>query len=235
MTSMERRATPMASVRAGAAETIRATERVAAGRGEPEVMRAEFFDRDAVDVARELIGTELLVDGVGGIVVETEAYLRDDQASHSFRGRTQRNAAMFGPPGTAYIYRSYGIHWCLNAVCRSGSAVLFRAIEPVAGLDRMRGRRGVAQLNLLMSGPGRLSQALGIDLACNGLSLLEQPFSFRASATRQPLVIGPRIGITKAAERPWRFGLAGSSFLSRRFPTPSSSVSHEACDAANVG
>ena len=190
-------------------------------------MRAEFFDRDAVEVARDLIGAQLLMAGVGGIVVETEAYLRDDPASHSFRGRTARNSAMFGAPGTAYVYRSYGIHWCLNAVCRPGSAVLFRAIRPTNGLDLMRARRNLESEVLLMSGPGRLCQAMDVDLACNGLSLLEQPFSLLAGEGHA-VVTGPRIGITKAADKPWRFGMAGSPFLSRRFPKPSRPSSDEA-------
>lgn len=197
-------------------------------------MDKDFFDRNAVDVARDLVGAELLLRDIGGIVVGTEAYLPDDPASHSFRGRTLRNAAMFGEPGTAYIYRSYGIHWCLNAVCKPGSAVLFRAIEPMVGTHVMVERRGVPQPTLLASGPGRLCQALGIDLECNGCRLLEPPFSLRASSMPLQVVSGPRIGITKAVEKPWRFGLANSRFLSRRFPAPTSLGSDQAYRPSDV-
>lgn len=177
-----------------------------------------FFDSNAVDVARDLIGVELLVDGVGGIVVETEAYLPDDPASHSFRGKTQRNAAMFQEPGTAYVYRSYGLHWCLNAVCEPGSAVLLRAIQPTIGLNIMRERRNVEAPRLIASGPGRLCQALAIDISHNGASLLDDPFSLsHRPRMPQKIVSGPRIGISRAVEKPWRFGLEGSPFLSRRF------------------
>jgi DNA-3-methyladenine glycosylase len=181
-------------------------------------MEQAFFDRSAVDVARSLIGVELLVGSVGGIIVETEAYMSDDAASHSFEGRNQRNAAMFGSPGSAYVYRSYGLHWCLNAVCLSGSAVLLRALEPTAGVETMIARRGVDRLELLAAGPGRLCQALAVDFTHNECSLLEPPFELRWEADERAIVTGRRIGITRDAERPWRFGLAGSRYLSRRFP-----------------
>lgn len=178
------------------------------------------FARKASDVARALIGTTLLVDGVGGIVVETEAYEADDPASHSFRGETPRNAAMFGPPGRAYVYRSYGIHWCFNAVCSGNGAVLIRAIEPTAGLDRMRRRRGTENPRLLCSGPGRLGQALGIDRSLDALPLDRPPFDWQAAGSRGGILAGPRIGISKAVDHPWRFCLEGSAFVSRPFPAP---------------
>jgi DNA-3-methyladenine glycosylase len=168
-------------------------------------------------VAPELIGSYFGVGETAGIIVETEAYEPDDPASHSFRGQTLRNKAMFGAPGTAYIYRSYGIHWCFNITCLPGSAVLLRAIEPTEGLSRMRERRGLEALRLLCSGPGKLCQALGIDLTLDGLTLDQPPFTFRHQASPGPLAAGPRVGITKAAEQPWRFGLKGSAFLSKRF------------------
>lgn len=181
---------------------------------------SSFFDRDAVDVARDLIGAEFLVAGVGGIIVETEAYTLDDPASHSFRGETRRNAPMFAGPGTAYVYLSYGVHWCTNVACRPGCAVLLRALEPTSGCPAMSERRGVAEARLLASGPGRLSQALGIDDALNGRSILELPFSLRRGEPAE-VVTGPRIGISRAQERPWRFGRAGSRFLSKPFAIPS--------------
>jgi len=163
----------------------------------------------------------LLVDGVGGIIVETEAYDREDPASHSFSGPTPRTEVMFGPPGRAYVYLSYGIHWCLNFVCREaghGAGVLIRALQPTAGVARMRLRRQQTDLRLLCSGPGRLGEALGITHALNGKRVDRAPFSLRAGAAGLPVVYGPRIGITKAVDQPWRFALAGSPYISRPFP-----------------
>jgi DNA-3-methyladenine glycosylase len=177
----------------------------------------DFFARDALAVAAAMIGLELTVDGVGGLIVETEAYLPDDPASHSFRGPTARNATMFEGPASSYVYLIYGRHWCLNAVCLPGSAVLIRALEPTAGVEIMKARRGTAEIGKLCSGPGRLAEALCITRAQEGLSLLAPPFCLRAGAMAPKLVIGPRIGITRAADVPWRFGAAGSAFLSRRF------------------
>jgi DNA-3-methyladenine glycosylase len=178
------------------------------------------FARSVHDVAPELVGAELYVDGVGGVIVEVEAYDQEDPAAHGYRGRTPRNAAMFGPPGHAYVYRSYGIHWCLNFVCEPegvASAVLIRALEPLAGVEAMRERRGLDSERLLCAGPGRLCQALGITREHDGLPLDEAPFELRPRTRPVDVVTGPRIGITKAAEQPWRYGLAGSPFLSRPF------------------
>lgn len=188
------------------------------GRGNDRLQWEErFFARGAVDVAAELIGAEFQVAGVGGIIVETEAYLPDDAASHSFGGVTGRNRAMFGPPAHTYVYLSYGLHWCLNFVCLPGSAVLIRAIEPKWGIDEMRARRGVFRERLLCSGPGRVGQALSISREQDGLPLREEPFHLRLPPTRPAISTGPRVGISKAVDHPWRFGLANSPFVSRKF------------------
>ena len=177
-----------------------------------------LFAQPSPVLAAQLIGMTLLLDGVGGIIVETEAYAMDDAASHSFAGPTKRNAAMFGPVGHAYVYRIYGMHWCLNLVCGApGSAVLIRALEPTLGMGTMIERRGLADPRLLCAGPGRLAQALGVTAALDGAALDVPPFALLPAEAAPSVAIGPRIGITKAAETPWRFGLAGSRFLSRRF------------------
>jgi len=179
-----------------------------------------FFGRSVHEVAPDLIGAILLVDGVGGRLVEVEAYDHTDPAAHSFRGPTPRNAVMFGPPGFAYVYRSYGIHWCLNFVCEpkgSASAVLIRAIEPTEGLPIMRRRRGTADERLLCSGPGRVCEALGITGADSGSALNAPPFKILAPTGAVEVVKGPRVGITKAVDKPWRYGLKGSRFLSKPF------------------
>lgn len=176
-----------------------------------------FFARPAEAVARDLIGATLLYDGVGGPIVETEAYHPEDPASHSYRGRTLRNAAMFGRPGTVYVYRIYGMHWCLNFVCLPGSAVLIRAVEPTHGIEEMRLRRGGVALRLLASGPGRLCAAMGITRDDDGRTLFEPPFDLAWNDEARDVLVGPRIGITKAADEPLRFGLDGSVFLSRKF------------------
>jgi len=174
-------------------------------------------------VARALIGAELLVDGVGGVIVELEAYESGDPASHAYRGRSPRNASMFGPPGRAYVYRSYGLHWCLNLVCEPegvASAVLIRALEPTRGLERMRTRRGLDDARLLCSGPGRLCQALAVTGAHDGLRLDRPPFELRGAPAGARVLTGPRIGLSKAVDLPWRYGLAGSRFVSRAFAAP---------------
>ena len=178
----------------------------------------EVFARSVHEVAPDLIGVTLLVNGVGGTIVEVEAYNQEDPAAHSFRGKTARNASMFGPPGHAYVYRSYGIHWCLNFVCEPeevASAVLVRALEPVRGLEEMRRRRGLEDERLLCAGPGRLCQALGITREHDGLPLDEPPFQLLPGTEEPEIATGPRIGITRAVDRPWRYVLAGSRYLSR--------------------
>jgi DNA-3-methyladenine glycosylase len=185
------------------------------------MLERSFFARDPVTVARDLIGVTLLVGNAGGVIVEAEAYDRTDPASHSFGGRrTARNESMFGPAGHAYVYRSYGVHWCLNFVCGAdgtGSAVLIRALEPTSGLDQMRKRRGDIKPRHLCAGPGRLTDALGITGALDGRPLGVPPFALHPRSHPVAIAVGPRIGITRGLELPWRFGLAGSPFLSRRF------------------
>jgi DNA-3-methyladenine glycosylase len=178
------------------------------------------FMRNSSEVASRLIGMTLLVGGVGGIIVETEAYDAEDPASHSFSGPTPRNAVMFGPPGHAYVYLSYGIHWCLNVVCREaghGAGVLIRALEPTTGVSLMVKRRRRQDPRTLCAGPGRLGQALAITRELNGKRIDMPPFSLTAASMRARVVCGPRIGISKAVDRPWRFGLAGSCYVSRPF------------------
>lgn len=171
---------------------------------------------DAVALARRLIGASLVVRGAGGTIIETEAYGREDPASHSFRGPTKRNASMFGPPGHAYVYRSYGIHLCLNVVARPGEAVLIRALAPRTGIDLMQMRRKGGPL---CSGPGRLTEALGILPEDDGAAFGGPDFSITLSTEAPDLLTGPRIGISKAQDLPWRFGLAGAKGLSRPFPS----------------
>jgi DNA-3-methyladenine glycosylase len=188
--------------------------------GKPPRLRRAFFDRSVHAVAPELIGASLLVNDVGGTIVEVEAYHHSDPAAHSYVGRTKRNAVMFGPPGFAYVYRSYGIHWCLNFVCEaegSASAVLIRALQPIEGLAQMRRRRGVNDERALCSGPGKLAQALGVTIQQNGLALDRAPFELRARECAPEIITGVRIGISKAVEHPWRYGLKGSPFLSKPF------------------
>jgi DNA-3-methyladenine glycosylase len=181
-------------------------------------MNRDFFARSVHEVAPDLIGTTLLVDGVGGRIVEVEAYHQEDPASHGFRGRTTRNASMFGPPGHAYVYRSYGIHWCLNLVCGDegvAEAVLIRALEPTHRLETMQRRRGLSDVRALCSGPGKLCQALAITREHDGLPLDRPPFDLRGRERVPEIATGPRIGIAQATELSWRYALKGSKFLSR--------------------
>jgi DNA-3-methyladenine glycosylase len=186
-----------------------------------DVLSTGFFARSVHEVAPDLIGATLLVDGVGGPIVEVEAYDSTDPASHAYRGRTARNAVMFGPPGHAYVYRSYGIHWCLNLVCEgegSAAAVLIRALEPVHGVERMHERRRTDDARLLAAGPGRLCEALGVTGDDDGRALDRPPFELHARSGVPGIVATTRIGITRAADLPWRYVLAGSRFLSRGVP-----------------
>ena len=185
------------------------------------MIRRSFFDRSVHEVAPDLIGVTLLVDGVGGTIVEVEAYDPTDPASHAYRGRTPRNAAMFGPPGHAYVYRSYGIHWCLNLVCEgegTAAAVLVRALEPTRGAERMEERRRTGDARLLAAGPGRLCEALGVTGAHDGLPLDRPPFELLERTEAPKIATAPRIGITNAADYPWRYVLVGSRYLSRGLP-----------------
>jgi DNA-3-methyladenine glycosylase len=184
-------------------------------------LKRAFFARSVHEVAPDLIGATLLVDGVGGVIVEVEAYHHTDPAAHSYRGPTPRNLVMFGPPGFAYVYRSYGIHWCVNFVCEkegSASAVLIRALQPTHGIAAMRRRRALHSERLLCSGPGKLTQALAITDKYNGLPLDAPPIALHARPQTPEIVTGLRIGITKAVELPWRYGLKGSKYLSKPFP-----------------
>jgi DNA-3-methyladenine glycosylase len=183
-------------------------------------LKRSFFARSVHEVAPDLIGTTMLVDGVGGIIVEVEAYHHTEPAAHSYNGPTPRNLVMFGPPGFSYVYRSYGIHWCVNFVCEkegSASAVLIRALEPTHGIPAMRRRRGLHDERSLCSGPGKLCEALGITIAHSALPIDASPFSLHARVGKPEVVTGLRIGITKAADLPWRYGLKDSRFVSKRF------------------
>jgi DNA-3-methyladenine glycosylase len=184
-------------------------------------LKRAFFNRSVHEVAPDLIGATLLFNGVGGTIVEVEAYHHTDPAAHSYRGPTERNRVMFGPPGFAYVYRSYGIHWCVNFVCEeegSASAVLIRALEPTHGIAMMRRRRHLKEVRALCSGPGKLTEALGITIEHNALPLDQAPFSLHARAQDIEVAAGVRIGITKAIDLPWRYGVKGSKFLSKPFP-----------------
>jgi DNA-3-methyladenine glycosylase len=200
-----------------------APSRIPASRPAPALgkpLKRAFFARSVHEVAPDLIGVTMLVDGVGGIIVEVEAYHHTEPAAHSFNGPTARNMVMFGPPGFVYVYRSYGIHWCINFVCEkegSAAAVLIRALLPTHGIPAMRRRRGLHDERSLCSGPGKLCEALAITDKHNGDALDTPPFALHARTDETDVVTGLRIGITKAAELPWRYGLKGSRFLSKPF------------------
>src|SRR6201747_381477 len=205
-----------------------AQNRISAPKGAPALpapklgrpLKRSFFDRHVLEVAPALIGATLLVNGVGGIIVEVEAYHQSEPAAHSFNGPTLRNSVMFGPPGFSYVYRSYGIHWCVNFVCEeagSASAVLIRALQPTHGIPAMRRRRGLHDERSLCSGPGKLCEALAITGEHTGLALDSPPLVLHARVEKPEIVSGVRIGITKAVELPWRYGLKGSKFLSKPF------------------
>ncbi|WP_247983126.1 DNA-3-methyladenine glycosylase [Bradyrhizobium sp. 186] len=186
-----------------------------------KVLKRAFFARSVHEVAPDLIGATMLVDDVGGIIVEVEAYHHTEPAAHSYRGSTPRNQVMFGPPGFAYVYRSYGIHWCVNFVCEeegSASAVLIRALQPTHGIAAMRRRRHAVDVHALCSGPGKLTEALGITIAHNALPLDRPPIALHARTDDVEVATGIRIGLTKAVELPWRYGVQGSKFLSKPFP-----------------
>ena len=194
------------------------TNQAAPRLGKP--LKRAFFARSVHEVAPDLIGATFLVNGIGGIIVEVEAYHHSEPAAHSFRGPTPRNRVMFGPAGFSYVYRSYGIHWCVNFVCEkegSASAVLIRALEPTHGMPLMRRRRGLHDARSLCSGPGKLCEALGITIAQSELPLDKPPIALHARIGKVDIVSGLRIGITKAVDLPWRYGLKGSKFLSKPF------------------
>ena len=201
------------------AQSTKSGRAAAPALGKP--LKRAFFDRSVHEVAADLIGATFLVNGVGGIIVEVEAYHHTDPAAHSYNGPTPRNRVMFGPAGYSYVYRSYGIHWCVNFVCEgegSASAVLVRALQPTHGLPAMRRRRGADDERALCSGPGKLCEALGISIAHSELPLDKLPIALFARTEKPEIVAGIRIGITKAAELPWRYGVKGSKFLSKPFP-----------------
>ena len=193
-------------------------------------MTREFFDRSVHEVARDLIGARIGVGETAGLIVETEAYEASDPACHAYIGRTTRNEVLFGPPGHAYVYLSYGIHSLLNVVTEpegTASAVLIRALEPTDGIELMRERRRQKRVEALCSGPGKLTEALGVDLSLNGADLFAPPFELEEAAADRAgteIVTSPRIGITKAAELPWRYSVSGSRFVSRPWPAAASKV-----------